>query len=116
MSSAPEPLTGACPSESVPVALTRTARGWSVVSPGSVQDADGLVEGLCLADLVAEEFGALTEPDRTARRSARGAKASRSTPPTAVSQASAASARASSADAARRTSAASARPAASASA
>jgi hypothetical protein len=73
MSSAPEPVTGACPSEGVPVALTRTARGWSVVSPGGVQDAADLVEGLCLADLVAEEFGALTEPDRTARRSARGA-------------------------------------------
>jgi hypothetical protein len=73
MSSAPEPVAGACPSESVPVALTRTARGWSVVSPAGVQDAADLVEGLSLADLVAEEFGALTEPDRTARRSARGA-------------------------------------------
>jgi hypothetical protein len=30
------------------------------------------VEGLTLADLVAEEFGVLPEPDRTARRSARG--------------------------------------------
>ena len=73
MSSAPEPPAGACPSDGRPVALTRTARGWSVVSPGGVQDAADLVEGLSLADLVAEEFGALTEPDRTARRSARGA-------------------------------------------
>jgi hypothetical protein len=54
------------------VVLTRTARGWSVVAPlGEVQASD-LVEGLSLADLVAEEFGPLTEPDRTARRSARG--------------------------------------------
>jgi hypothetical protein len=54
------------------VVLTRTSRGWSVISLlGEVQAAD-LVEGLSLADLVAEEFGALTEPDRTARRSARG--------------------------------------------
>ncbi len=74
MSSVPEPspVVAAGPSGSVPVALTRTARGWSVVSPGGVQDAAGLVEGLSLADLVAEEFGALAEPDRTARRSARG--------------------------------------------
>jgi hypothetical protein len=34
--------------------------------------ADDLVEGLSLADLIAEEYGALVEPDRTARRSARG--------------------------------------------
>jgi hypothetical protein len=73
MSSAPEPVAGVCPSESVPVALTRTARGWSVASPAGVHDTADLVEGLSLADLVAEEFGQLTEPDRTARRSARGA-------------------------------------------
>ncbi len=55
-----------------PVVLSRTARGWSVVSDlGEVHAAD-LVEGLCLADLVAEEFGHLVEPDRSARRSARG--------------------------------------------
>jgi hypothetical protein len=53
------------------VALTRTARGWSVVSPAGREDAADLVEGLSLADLVAEELGALVEPDRTARRSAR---------------------------------------------
>jgi hypothetical protein len=34
--------------------------------------AADLVEGLSLADLIAEEAGALVEPDRTARRSARG--------------------------------------------
>jgi hypothetical protein len=55
-----------------PVSLTRTPRGWRVVSPAGVDDADGLAEGLSLADLVAEEFGALAEPDRTTRRSARG--------------------------------------------
>jgi ANTAR domain len=73
MSSGNEPsrAPGRCPS-AVPVALTRTARGWSVVSPGGAQEAADLVEGLSLADLIAEEFGVLTEPDRTARRSARG--------------------------------------------
>jgi len=77
MSSAPDaPAADARPSEAAPVALTRTARGWSVVSASGVQGAADLVEGLSLADLVAEEFGALTEPDRTARRSARGATGS----------------------------------------
>jgi hypothetical protein len=55
-----------------PVSLTRTPRGWRVISPAGNHEADGLVEGLSLADLVAEEFGALTEPDRLTRRSARG--------------------------------------------
>jgi hypothetical protein len=55
-----------------PVSLTRTARGWAVHSPAGTETAGDLVEGLSLADLVAEEFGALREPDRTARRSARG--------------------------------------------
>jgi hypothetical protein len=50
----------------------RTPRGWAVSSPAGTETAGDLVEGLSLADLVAEEFGALTEPDRTARRSARG--------------------------------------------
>jgi len=57
----------------LPVSLTRTARGWSVSSAAGTEDAADLVEGLSLADLVAEELGALVEPDRTARRSARGA-------------------------------------------
>jgi hypothetical protein len=65
------------PSESAPsdlpsVTLARTSRGWSVVSPAGVASAGDLVEGLSLADVIAEEFGALVEPDRTARRSARG--------------------------------------------
>ncbi len=57
---------------SAPVALTRTGRGWAVVSPAGGVPVGDLVEGLSLADLVAEEFGELPEPDRTARRSARG--------------------------------------------
>lgn len=65
-------VAGDAGAEGPTVILTRTPRGWSVVSPlGEAQAAD-LVEGLSLADLVAEEFGALAEPDRTARRSARG--------------------------------------------
>jgi hypothetical protein len=44
-----------------------------VFSPAGSEDAADLVEGLSLADLVAEELGALAEPDRAARRSARGA-------------------------------------------
>ena len=55
-----------------PVSLTRTPRGWRVVSPAGTDEVGELVEGLTLADLVAEEFGALSEPDRTTRRSARG--------------------------------------------
>jgi hypothetical protein len=57
------------------VALTRTTRGWTVVSPTGAHPVGDLVEGLSLADLVAEEFGTLPEPDRTARRSARGSAA-----------------------------------------
>ena len=68
MSAAPE----LDPADRSPVALTRTPRGWSVVSPAGAEPADGLVEGLSLADLVAEEYGSLPEPDRSARRSARG--------------------------------------------
>lgn len=54
------------------VSLTRTPRGWAVTSPAGTEHAADLVEGLSLADLVAEELGLLVEPDRTARRSARG--------------------------------------------
>jgi hypothetical protein len=60
------------PAQGQPVSLTRTSRGWSVLSPSGNEDAADLIEGLSLADLVAEELGALIEPDRTARRSARG--------------------------------------------
>ncbi len=55
-----------------PVSLVRTNRGWQVVSPAGLEPAEGLVEGLSLADLVAEELGFDAEPDRLARRSARG--------------------------------------------
>lgn len=55
-----------------PVVLAHSSRGWSVLSPAGTDPVDGLVEGLTLADLIAEEFGILPEPDRTARRSARG--------------------------------------------
>lgn len=65
-----------CPLTGSPVAVTRTGRGWVVVPlsgdafPG--ERVDGLIEGMTLADLVAEELGALPEPDRTASRTARG--------------------------------------------
>ena len=66
------PKSGSRPVDVPPVTLARTARGWTVLCPSGASHAGDLVEGLTLADLVAEEFGALTEPDRTARRSARG--------------------------------------------
>ena len=73
MSSGPLPFPSPSASPAVgPVALTRTPSGWTVSSPAGTEGAGSLVEGLSLADLVAEELGALTEPDRTARRSARG--------------------------------------------
>jgi ANTAR domain-containing protein len=67
----PQPVGTGAPT-GFPVSLTRTPRGWSVNSPAGSEDAGDLVEGLSLADLVAEELGAVVEPDRTARRSARG--------------------------------------------
>jgi hypothetical protein len=54
------------------VALTRTPTGWVVVSPAGAEHVGDLVEGMCLADLVVEELGGSTDPDRSARRSARG--------------------------------------------
>ena len=66
------PESGARPVDVPSVTLARTAQGWTVLCPSGAAHAGDLVEGLTLADLVAEEFGALTEPDRTARRSARG--------------------------------------------
>src|SRR3712207_4092053 len=54
------------------VVVARTGRGWSVFAPGRAEDVDDLVEGLTLADLVSEDLGALVEPDRGARRAARG--------------------------------------------
>ena len=56
-----------------PVSLVRTARGWSVVVPGGSVPAGDLLEGMSLADLLAEEYGGPLEPDRSARRSVRGA-------------------------------------------
>ncbi|HEY0506489.1 MAG TPA: ANTAR domain-containing protein [Blastococcus sp.] len=71
--SAEEPAgTGGIPAPSPRVALTRTAQGWSVISPAGADDVADIVEGMSLADLVAEELGLLAEPDRAARRSARG--------------------------------------------
>nr|WP_246324049.1 ANTAR domain-containing protein [Petropleomorpha daqingensis] len=58
--------------DSPPVALVRTARGWSVVCPAGGEPVEGLLEGLTLADVIADELGQQLEPDRTARRSARG--------------------------------------------
>lgn len=63
------PLAG----EPSPVALTRTPGGWVVRSAAGNDPVGDVVEGLSLADLIAEEFGLLAEPDRSARRSARGA-------------------------------------------
>jgi hypothetical protein len=54
------------------VSVTRTPRGWTVVTPTGRSAVDDLVEGMSLADLIAEELGATLEPDRNARRSARG--------------------------------------------
>lgn len=69
----PEADRGQGPDPCFPVSLTRNGRGWAVVSTAGVEPVEGLIEGLSLADLVAEEFGMLPEPDRSARRSARGA-------------------------------------------
>jgi hypothetical protein len=54
------------------VAVTRLPTGWAVTSPLGTDGVGDLVEGMCLADLVTEEFGGSTDPDRSARRSARG--------------------------------------------
>ncbi len=66
-----------CPEDALggdvpPVMVVRTARGWSVVAPGTTADVDDLLEGLSLADLLAEAAGSAPEPDRLARRAARG--------------------------------------------
>ncbi|MEX5716869.1 ANTAR domain-containing protein [Geodermatophilus maliterrae] len=54
------------------VVVARTGRGWHVFAPGRAEDVGDLLEGMSLADLVAEELGSPAEPDRTARRAARG--------------------------------------------
>ena len=61
------------PADPPSVVVARTDRGWRVLAPGCAQDVDDLVEGLSLADLVAEEIGCPAEPDRAARRAVRGA-------------------------------------------
>ncbi|SET60289.1 ANTAR domain-containing protein [Geodermatophilus poikilotrophus] len=66
---------GPCGAEQPTVVVARTGRGWSVFAPGRAEDVDDLVEGMTLADLVSEELGATVEPDRGARRAARGAAA-----------------------------------------
>ena len=60
------------PVERGDVSVTRTASGWAVVTPTGTSAVDDLVEGMSLADLIAEEYGAQPEPDRSTRRSARG--------------------------------------------
>jgi len=55
------------------VTVTRTPTGWSVIAPTGVDEVTDLVEGLTLADLLTEELGGSVDPDRSARRSARGA-------------------------------------------
>ena len=65
----------------VTVALTRTPQGWVVRSAAGAEPVGDVVEGMSLADLIAEEFGALPEPDRSARRSARGTVVPGDAPP-----------------------------------
>jgi ANTAR domain len=60
------------PCDRADVAVTRTATGWAVVTATGSSAVDDLVEGMSLADLIAEEHGARLDPDRSARRSARG--------------------------------------------
>jgi hypothetical protein len=71
---APAPSISGTAGAGTPVSLVRTSRGWSVVGPGEAVPVGDLLEGMSLADLVAEELGAVPEPDRTARRSARGSR------------------------------------------
>ncbi len=57
---------------SASVVVARDGQGWRVLAPGCAQDVDDLLEGLSLADLLAEEHGCLAEPDRDTRRAVRG--------------------------------------------
>ncbi|WP_235564320.1 ANTAR domain-containing protein [Modestobacter sp. Leaf380] len=52
--------------------VTRTTRGWAVLTPAGAEDTADLVEAMSLADLIAEDLGASPEPGRDARRAARG--------------------------------------------
>ena len=67
-----DPVVPSADAVHAPVALTRTPGGWVVSSLAGSDPVADVVEGMSLADLIAEEFGALPEPDRSARRSARG--------------------------------------------
>ena len=67
-----DPLDPGADAVPAPVALTRTPGGWVVRTVDGSDPVGDVVEGMSLADLIAEEFGALPEPDRSARRSARG--------------------------------------------
>ncbi len=67
-----DPVVPGADAVRAPVALTRTPGGWVVRSAAGSDPVGDVVEGMSLADLIAEEFGALPEPDRSARRSARG--------------------------------------------
>jgi hypothetical protein len=72
---APEHVRAAddvAPAPAVDVTVTRTATGWSVIAPTGVDEVGDLLEGMTLADLVTEELGGSVDPDRSARRSARG--------------------------------------------
>jgi hypothetical protein len=60
------------PADPPSVVVARTDHGWRVLAPGCAQDVDDLLEGMSLADLVAEEIGCPAEPARAARRAARG--------------------------------------------
>ncbi len=66
------PASNVPPRQVAPVSVVRTSRGWTVTTAQGTEPAADLVEAMSLADLVAEEHGASLEPDRIARRSARG--------------------------------------------
>ncbi|WP_336027751.1 ANTAR domain-containing protein [Geodermatophilus sp. FMUSA9-8] len=68
----PSPATLQSAGDGPSVVVARTGGGWRVLAPGRAQDVGDLLEGMSLADLVAEELGGATDPDRTARRAARG--------------------------------------------
>ncbi|MGY1652984.1 ANTAR domain-containing protein [Geodermatophilus sp. SYSU D01119] len=68
----PSPVPSSPGGDGPSVVVARTGGGWRVLAPGRAQDVGDLLEGMSLADLVAEELGGATDPDRTARRAARG--------------------------------------------
>ncbi|SDO17672.1 ANTAR domain-containing protein [Klenkia soli] len=73
------PVSGATPDDVVRTAdgepafaITRTTRGWAVLTPAGTEHTPDLVEAMSLADLIAEDLGTSPEPGRDARRAARG--------------------------------------------